>query len=91
MTHDDVKRVTRFTEEEVREAIRCPAHDKDVEALQWAASEYLKAREVLAWYGDKMKYQEKPDPTCDCGFCYEPSDTVKDQGQRARDFLGVKS
>jgi hypothetical protein len=51
MTHDDVKRVTRFTEEEVRAAIaewndlgKC----RDLEeALEWAASEYLKAREVL--------------------------------------------
>jgi hypothetical protein len=85
MTHDDVKRegAQKFTAEEVRRATGADdKNDYEPDILIWAASEYLKAREVIAWYAAPENHNYQIGITT--GFTnYE-----EDAGQRARDFLG---
>lgn len=80
--------MTSYSDEEVKEAIKGneypPAwNDRQMEVLQWAASQYLKAKMVVEWYGDKENYKRTWDENNDPKWI----NVIEDYGQRAREFL----
>jgi len=89
--------MTSYSDEEVKEAINGLGEFldwaraqhlvsensawKESAKLIWAAEQYLKAKQVIEWYGDRMNY-EMPLLTLSA----EPL-INEDEGQRAREFL----
>lgn len=89
--------MTSYSDEEVKEAI---AYTKGSETLPviaelvWAASQYLKAKQVIEWYAEPGTYKPhngihdpKTGVTMDV---YLPADIQFDAGRRAREFLNNK-
>lgn len=78
-----------FTAEQIKEVIgntppSLPYVSEDVQKLRWAATEYLRARDLLEWYGDKNNHTIR--------YGSDPATAIKmDKGQRARDWLGVSN
>lgn len=59
---------------------------KEGTKLIWAASQYLKAKPVIEWYGDKENYKRTWDENNDPQWI----NVIDDYGQRARKFLEGK-
>jgi hypothetical protein len=92
MTHDDVK---RYTPKEIEWAIsRLCDYDSNevphcVDALEWAASEYLRARGVIEWYANEDRWRDFQNDESAAAFDRNfGTEFSADLGQRARDWLG---
>lgn len=85
-----------YTDEQITEALENAKRTcRENVVLEWAATEYLKAKKVLEFYADESTYDpnEVLDRKCMGGYrpdIYLVPQIKNDKGQRARDFLNGK-
>ena len=85
-----------FTDDEVRAAIatteECKVYSNanrmtrgELDAISWAASEFLKAKAVIEWYGDEDRYKWRNRENS--VMRQYPPKIFDDMGAKAREYL----